>query len=195
MRARLADCHQRSYDPPHELTFRAHVYKPAREDLKEVFHSAGGGLFTTAEEYCAILAALLNDGVSPTTGHRILKNETIDEMFTNQLPDWQGKYAAKGIPIPRPALAQKFLEGGIPVTGPQGWGLNFLLVGDKRHEVKTGKGVQFNRGGAPGLANCYWGKDTEKGVGGVIFSQILPFGDPVVFPLWERAQVLMYGEA
>ena len=34
-----------------------------------------------------VLAALLNDGESPNTGARILKKETVDEMFTNQIPN------------------------------------------------------------------------------------------------------------
>ena len=104
------------------------------------------------------------------------------------------KYSSRGTPVSRPELAQKSLENGVPVTGPQGWGISFLLVGDERHEGKSGKGVQFYRGSGSGLANCYWGMDREKGIAGVLFSQIFPFGDPVVFPLWEKVQRVMYGE-
>lgn len=75
---------------------------------------------------------------------------------------------------------------------PQGWGLNFLLSGDKRHEGKIEKGVQFYRASAPGLMNCFWSVDREKGVAGVLFSQILPFADPVVFPLWLQIQGVLY---
>lgn len=32
-----------------------------------------------------ILATLLNDGTSPTTGKQILKKETVDEMMRNQI--------------------------------------------------------------------------------------------------------------
>ena len=39
------------------------------------------------KEYVQVLAALLNDGTSPNTGAQILKKHTVDEMFTNQIPN------------------------------------------------------------------------------------------------------------
>jgi CubicO group peptidase (beta-lactamase class C family) len=195
MRSRLAGAHQRSYET-NTLSSRPHLYRPALEDnVPNMFDSAGGGLFSTAPDYCEILATLLNDGVSPRTGNRILRKETIDQMFENQIPAWMEKYASRGNPIARPDLAQTYLENGMPVAEPQGWGLNFQLLGDERHEGKTEAGVQFYRAAAPGLMNCFWGLDRERGIGGVLFSQILPFADPVVFPLWLQCQGVMYGEA
>lgn len=128
-----------------------------------------------------ILAAMLNDGISPTTNIRILEKSTIDQMFTNQIPDWNERYAKAGYDVSRPDLATVALENGLPVTGNQGWGLNFLL-----------EGVSLQRASAPGLSNCFWGMDREKGVGAIVLSQILPFGDPVVAPLWFQLQQLIY---
>jgi hypothetical protein len=54
------------------------------EDIKSTFNAGGAGCFAKPAEYCQIIATLLNDGVHPGTGNRILKKETVDEMFTNQ---------------------------------------------------------------------------------------------------------------
>lgn len=103
-------------------------------------------------------------------------------MFAPQLPDWEFKYASAGTPVSRPDLVNVALEDGLPVTGRQGWGLNFLLEGER-----------LQRGSAPGLSNCWWGVDRERGVGGVLLSQVLPFGDPVVGPLWVEVMGRVYG--
>lgn len=44
-----------------------------------------------------ILAALLNNGTSPNTGETILKKETVDEMFRNQIDQFPD-YARNPIP-------------------------------------------------------------------------------------------------
>jgi CubicO group peptidase (beta-lactamase class C family) len=49
--------------------------------------SGGGGLFGSARSYIKLLQTLLNDGVSPETGARIVKKETIDMMATPLVTD------------------------------------------------------------------------------------------------------------
>ncbi|KAI9709381.1 MAG: hypothetical protein M1812_007717 [Candelaria pacifica] len=179
MRKRLAGMHHR--DETGSLTAREHLLKPAREEVTDPFHSGGGGLISTAPDYCQILSTLLNDGLSPQTSQRILQKSTIDTMFTNTVPSYHTKYAHLGVPVSRPDLASPALRYEVPITSHQGWGLNFLLVGDN-----------LQRATAPGLSNCFWGMDREKGIGGIVLSQILPFGDPVIYPLWEQLQKVMY---
>ena len=148
----------------------------------------------------------LNDGTSPTTHARILQPSSVDDMFTNHVPDWESVYAHNGFAVCREDLVNPILRKPPPVPGRQGWGLNFLLLGDPT-VVKTGKltaGMgaaskaaveeRFPRGAANGVCNCYWSVDRERGVGGILLSQILPFADPVVMPLWERVEEAMYGE-
>lgn len=54
---------------------------------KEILNSAGAGCFAQPREYANIIATLLNDGTSPTTEKQILKKETVDTMFENQIPE------------------------------------------------------------------------------------------------------------
>ena len=49
--------------------------------------SGGGGLFGTAPSYIKLLQMLLNDGVYPGRGKRILKKETIEMMSTPLVTD------------------------------------------------------------------------------------------------------------
>jgi hypothetical protein len=44
-------------------------------------------MIAQSSEYTKTIATLLNNGTSPTTGKQILKKETVDEMFSNQIPD------------------------------------------------------------------------------------------------------------
>ncbi len=159
---------------------RIHACRSLREPFRFLQNTLSD-LVLTPRASIEILATILNDGLSPITSNRILQRSTIDAMFTNTVPSYHTKYAHRGLPVSRPDLAWPALSADFPVTENQGWGLNFLLLGDN-----------LQRATAPGLSNCFWGLDREKGVGGVVLSQILPFGDPVIFPLWVKLQEGMY---
>merc|ERR1711862_227091 len=93
----------------------------------------GAGCFAKPREYCQILATLLNDGQSPTTGARILQKATVDAMFENQIPSFPN-FGTQGIP---PAKAD--LTNEIPSLHPgenQGWGLTFCCQMDRRADLK-----------------------------------------------------------
>jgi hypothetical protein len=126
----------------------------------------------------------MNDGVSPKTKVRILKKDTIDLMFKNQVPDFHQRFAGVGLTASRPGLIAPWLADGLPVSGIQGWGLNFGLAGKSEDN--------FTSANAPGLCNSFWSLDREKGVGCVLFGQVIPLGDPVIFPLWGKIQEILY---
>jgi CubicO group peptidase (beta-lactamase class C family) len=66
---------------------RKSLYAKTKEEIETTFNAGGAGCFARPVEYCQIIAMLLNDGKHPKTGAQILKKETVDEMFTNQIPD------------------------------------------------------------------------------------------------------------
>ncbi|KAJ4358496.1 GPI transamidase component [Didymosphaeria variabile] len=191
MKSNLAYMHQR--DPTTgALSERDHLYHRAfwqntKEQQQKFFHSGGGGLFAKPKEYLKVLTALLNDGVSPTTGNRILKKETVDLMWENQIPN-QPNFARGGPPAADPLLSNSVPEM-YPQTGnpPQGWGLSMFLTiapGD------TGRGA--NTGWWCGLANLFWWVDREKGIAGMLSGQVLPFGDPKVIQAWFAVEKTLY---
>ncbi len=118
-----------------------------------------------------ILATLLNDGKSPTTGFQLLQCETVTHMFTNQIPQFPD-FGRQGIPAARSELTNPIPDlYPQPPEQPQGWGLTFMLT---IHEGATGRGQ--NTGWWAGLPNLFWWCDREQGVAGIIASQIVPFG-------------------
>ncbi|RQM06509.1 hypothetical protein DH86_00003691 [Scytalidium sp. 3C] len=153
---------------------------------KDVFNSGGAGCFAKPQEYAQILATLLNNGTSPTTGAKILESSTIEEMFKNQIPQIP-KFGEQGIPDSKPWLTNPIpnLYPG-PPGEQQGWGLTFMLTGGP-----TGR--SSNTAMWAGLPNLWWWCDREKGVAGIICSQVLPFADPKVLGLWFDVETAVYG--
>jgi CubicO group peptidase (beta-lactamase class C family) len=132
-----------------------------------------------------ILATLLNDGTSPTTGAQILQKSTVEEMFKNQIPKFPN-FGRQGIPASKPWLTNPLPDlYPIPPEQPQGWGLTFMLTSGP-----TGR----SPGTATwaGLPNLWWWCDREKGVAGIICSQVLPFADAKVLGLWFDVETGIY---
>jgi CubicO group peptidase (beta-lactamase class C family) len=91
MQENMAHMHQR--DPQTgAISERDHIYRRScvqatKEDQQRFFHSGGAGLWSRLPEYVKVLGMLLNDGEGQSTGKRILKKETVDLMWENQIPD------------------------------------------------------------------------------------------------------------
>lgn len=104
-------------------------------------------------------------------------------MFTNQIPD-KPNFARRPTPAAKPDLTNPF-PVLYPGDGPQGWGLSFMTCGGP-----TGR----SEGTAwwAGIANLFWWCDREKGVAGMICSQILPFADLRVMGLWMDLESEVY---
>lgn len=188
---RLAHMHARS--PEGKITEREHLLTaPLKKQLsatekKSVLNSAGAGIFAQPREYVKIIATLLNNGTSPATGAQILKKETVDQMFTTQIPempDFGRNPISAAIPYLTNPIPELYPQ---PEEQEQGWGLTFMLT---IHEGPTGRGR--NTGWWAGLPNLFWWADREKGVGGMVASQILPFGDGNVMGLWGECEALVY---
>lgn len=104
-------------------------------------------------------------------------------MFRNQIPEFPN-FGRQGIPDAKPELTNP-IPDLYPSDGPQGWGLTFMLTGGP-----TGR----SSGTAwwAGLPNLFWWCDREKGVAGMICSQILPFADPQILGLWADLEATVY---
>ncbi|KAM9882572.1 beta-lactamase [Verticillium dahliae] len=191
MRAKLAHMHAR--DPDGTLRPRDHLLRRPlvvdldnEKEIASVFNSGGAGLFAKPQEYTKVLAVLLNNGTCPITGSQILRKETVDEMFRNQVSSFPD-YARQGIPASKPDLTNPVSElYPIQDNAPQGWGLTFM----QPNSSATGRSsttVQW-----AGLANLWWWCDRERGVAGFVCTQILPFADGPVLNLWAQIEVEVY---
>nr|WOD45575.1 hypothetical protein [Trichoderma atroviride] len=93
MKDRLAYMHSRAPDgiirPRDHLLQLSLVIDPNNvAETRRVFNRGGAGVFARPQEYCKVLAVLLNDGTYPRTGVQLLRKETVDEMFRNQIPQF-----------------------------------------------------------------------------------------------------------
>ncbi|KAK4547186.1 hypothetical protein LTR36_001407 [Oleoguttula mirabilis] len=192
MKKELAFMHQRWPGDPSKCEERDHVYREpliaeTDHEKKHIFHSGGGGAYAQPTEYVQVLAALLNDGTSPTTGAHILKKETVDAMWENQIPKMPD-FARQGIPAAKSELSNASPELYPQENNPpQGWGLSFMLT---QEPGATGRGR--NTAWWAGIANLFWWCDREKGVAGMIASQVMPFGDPHVMGQWGACEAAVY---
>ncbi|CAK1354673.1 Acyltransferase LovD [Cercospora beticola] len=191
MKKNLAYMHQRwpgsSASEERDHMYREPIIAETDEQKKNVFHSGGAGCFAKPVQYVQVLSVLLNDGKSPITGAQILKKETVDEMFKNQVEQFPD-FARQGIPAAKPEQTnpapELYPQEGNP---PQGWGLSFMLT---QEPGATGRGR--NTAWWAGIANLFWWADREKGVAGMIASQVMPFGDMNVMGQWGACEAAVY---
>ncbi|KAI0120651.1 beta-lactamase/transpeptidase-like protein [Xylariales sp. AK1849] len=191
MRQRLAYMNSRS--PDGNLRARDHLLRAPlvvdpdnNAEVARVFNSGGAGMFAKPQDYCKVLSVLLNDGTCPRTGSKLLRKDTVDEMFSNQIARFPN-YSRQGIPAAKPDLTNPVPEL-YPVSGdpPQGWGLTFMLSNG------GGTGRSNGTGHWAGLPNLWWWADREKGVAGIVCTQILPFADAKVLGLWGEVETEVY---
>ncbi|KAH8679316.1 beta-lactamase family protein [Ilyonectria robusta] len=191
MRSRMAHMHARDHDcslrpRDHLLRIPLVVDLENKDEVRQVFNSGGGGIFATPSEYCKILAVLLNSGTCPRTGTRILREETVEEMFRNQIPEFPN-FSRQGMGAAKPDLTTAVSElYPVEHNPPQGWGISFM----QSNGGVTGRSKGTAHWG--GLANLWWWCDRERGVAGMVCTQILPFGDAQVLKLWNQIETEVY---
>ncbi|OQV07654.1 hypothetical protein CLAIMM_12057 [Cladophialophora immunda] len=190
MKQALAYMNVKSVDGAYGLNRDGHLYRrpltaSSKEDINSTFHAGGAGLFSTPGDFLEVVATLLNDGLHPGTGNRILKKETVEAMFTNQIPDMPN-FARQGINSTKPWLVNPIPEiYPEPPDVPQGWGLTFFL------HLKDGMLHSAGTGWWSGLPNLYWWVDRKRGLGGIVFSQIIPSGDLNIAGVWVQFEAAM----
>ncbi len=138
------------------------------------FFSGGSGLYSTLADYPKFLRALLNGGAG------ILRPQTLDEMFRNQVGPMRAGYLTSANPA---------LHTGADTTPGVtcGWGLGFMIY----PEDKPG-GRHAGSGSWAGLANTHFWVDPKAGLAGMILTQILPFCDEKIMGLCNRFEAAVY---
>ncbi|KAJ3460392.1 hypothetical protein MRS44_011259 [Fusarium solani] len=177
MKENLAYLHRRNEDGSIQLSEHGHLMRrplllSTPSQVQATSNSGGAGLFSSCIEYCKIIAMLLNQGKDPVCSNQVLREDTVKgEMFSNQIPQFPD-FARNQEPVCKPSLmnddSELYPQPGNP---PQGWGLSFfsLLQPDP-----TGRAA--GTAWWSGLANLIWWADVETGIGGMLATQILPYG-------------------
>ncbi|KNG44722.1 beta-lactamase [Stemphylium lycopersici] len=127
-----------------------------------------GGLYTTASSLLKIYAAILR------RDERILRPESLDALFTPQLPGDGRAGVPKGLDTYFDAdnAYSRAVLGTIPSGSLINFGLGELMPGVDVEGRRSKESIAWSGG-----ANCYWWIDKKKGVAGLYLSQLRPHGD------------------
>jgi CubicO group peptidase (beta-lactamase class C family) len=135
----------------------------------------GGGLYSTAEDYLALLRMLLNDG--RVGAKECLARDSVREMASNQI----GALAASRQTTAAPERTADFAF----MDGTQKFGLGVLLETSDRRDGRAAGSY-----GWAGIFNTYFWVDPAAEVAAVICMQMSPFCAPACLDLcasFERA--------
>ena len=141
-------------------------------------YSGGGGLSSTVADYGRVLQMLLNGG--SLHGKTLLKPETVDSMFQNNIGDIQPVALATVMPTLSNTADMSF---GDEVT----FGLGLLI-----HTDGIDGGRKPNTGSWAGLFNSYYWVDREAGTYGIFGTQVLPFYDGVAIETLLELEQAVY---
>ena len=181
------------FNPPIELHERIVEYHIRSGDAfqvggervpaKSAFHSGGGGLVSSANDYLRLLTCLCENG--ELDGVRILKKQTVDTMFQDHLPQnlSVGFHDA-------PAKHDWVTDGGFDRDlRNDRWGLSWALEGAQPDGLRS-PGTAF----WAGIFNSYYTLDRQQGVIVLYYSQFLPFSDPDAYGLYRAFEKEVYAQ-
>ncbi len=171
MRSRLSAIHARQ--PNGSLAAIELARSPEPE-----FPSGGGGLYSTAEDYCRFLQMILGRG--SLHGMAVLRPETVDQMTANHIGDLR----VVALPTARPELSNdaEFFPGI-----EKSWGLTFQINEEPLPTGRPAGGLMW-----AGIANSYFWIDMDNQVAGTYISQQLPFADPRSYRLYTDIETATY---
>ena len=141
-------------------------------------YSGGGGLSSTVADYGRVLQMLLNSG--SLDGKTLLKSETVDSMFQNNIGDMQPAALTTVMPTLSTTADMSF---GNKAT----FGLGLLI-----HTDGIDGGRKANAGSWAGLFNSYYWVDREAGTYGIFGTQVLPFYDGVAIDTLLELEQAVY---
>jgi len=140
--------------------------------------NGGGGLYSTAGDYLRLVQMFLNGGRA--NGARILSSDSVSAMGQNQI--W-----ALGVGAMKTAIPETSNDFSFIADGRDKWGLGFLIAGAPQSGRRSAGSLSWG-----GLNNTYFWIDQERGVGGVIMMQLLPFADAKALGVCEAFERGVY---
>ena len=171
LQARQAAVHTRG--PDGTLTVSEAAASPEPEYI-----SGGGGLFSTAEDYCRFLRMILGRG--SLEGTAVLRPETVESMTANHIGDL--RVTALSTAMPELTGDAEFFPGMAKT-----WGLTFQINEAPLPTGRPAGGLMW-----AGIANSFFWIDMANGVAGTYISQQLPFADPRSYQLYLAIEAAAY---
>lgn len=148
------------------------------QKIKPTSYNAGGGLFSTPHDYAQFIKMILNGGTY--LGSMILKAETIDMMFQNQMGELFTEPLDK-------VKGQTIADNESKFGGRDKWGLAWAIDQEGRAGVRSLGTVYW-----AGAANTFFSIDRKKGKAVITFTNFWPFGNKYATDLFYKAEELIY---
>ncbi|ORY78423.1 beta-lactamase/transpeptidase-like protein [Leucosporidium creatinivorum] len=167
-----------------------HTFDRGATTGPEKQHSGGSGLQGSPKSFIRILQAILDGG--ELDGARILKKETVEDMFRSHLsqePEDRKRQLEELTEFAGEQDPWAFERGGM-LPGSVDWGLGGLLTGLD--------GKSYSHGRAPntlcwsGFGHSFWIIDREKDLTYCFWSNLIPYGSKAVFDCWREVEELLY---
>ncbi|MGY1722147.1 serine hydrolase domain-containing protein [Blastococcus sp. SYSU DS0533] len=155
-------------------------WQPSELDLhpEPEYYAGGHGLYSTPRDYLRFQRALLGGG--ELDGTRILRPETVDAAFANQIGDLDFPAAIR---TSDPGSTADFCVG----PGHK-WGYGLMLnTEDLPGRRRAGSGAWA------GLCNTHFWIDRTTGVTAAVYTQTLPFVAPEVHQVYVDVETALYG--
>jgi len=146
-----------------ELTELPRLQPAPMEKGSMPHYGGGGGLYSTVADYGRVLQMLLSEGT--LDGESLLKPETVESMFNNNIGDIQ-------LGILETVMPEWSNTADLSFGNPATFGLGLLL-----HSEGIEGGRKAYSGSWAGLFNSYYWVDRESETYGVFGTQLLPFFD------------------
>jgi methyl acetate hydrolase len=138
-----------------------------------------GGLYSTAHDYGLFMRMLLNGGKLGNA--RILSEQSVKLMGQNQI----GAVFVSQQPVGIPALTKPFPLG----AGQDKFGLGFQITAPGPTKYRSPGSMSW-----AGLFNTEFWVDPQKGIGGVLLMQFLPFYDDGAIRTLQEFEATIYSE-
>ena len=142
------------------------------------FPSGGGGLYSTARDYCRFLQMIL--GWGSRNDVRVLRETTVEAMTANHI----GGLRVVALPSAMPELTNdaEFFPGV-----QKSWGLTFQINEEPLPTGRPAGGLMW-----AGIANSFFWVDMDNQVAGAYMSQQLPFADARTYQLYIDIETAAY---
>jgi CubicO group peptidase (beta-lactamase class C family) len=160
---RVPDAKSRRVATVHRMTPDGLVETPNPTEVSSPVYG-DGGLHSTAADYAKFIRLFLNGGRAPN-GTRLLSEATVRLMGRNHI----GSVRVEQQPAAVPALTEPFPLG----AGRDTFGLGFQITGEHDDPLSRAPGSMS----WAGIFNTEFWIDPQRGIGGVLLMQYLPFYD------------------
>lgn len=137
----------------------------------------GGGLYSTADDYCRVLRLLLNGG--DVQGKRLLSEAACRQMASNQIGDLTAQVQTSAMP----ERSNDFIF----MSGTQKFGLGLAL-----DERAGPSGRPAGTGSWAGIYNTYFWIDFANEFAATVMMQVSPFADPWCVAARQRFEQALY---